>query len=164
MNFDSLLVFIGLVFTAYSILPDHKKLELKFRWSHLNTAILVISFIFINYLFFFQTFKALGFSPGFNLHKYKLNPKNFAYISLVFAFFIVSLNVLRTKLKRKNIAKFRTLISELYREKRYYEITRFLNKRLKTIKKIYYSDFYFSKIKKKYSKNSFDKLIPNPRK
>ncbi len=159
MTFDSLLVFATLIVAVYAVLPEYRRLELKLRWGTLDWGLLLAEIILIHYLLFFQFFRKMGFSPGLNLHKWGISPKNTAYLSLIIFGFIIAIHLSTIKLNKRKIYKFRNFTSELIRELRFSDLVKVLEKRLTVLKRIYEADFFLSRLKRKFAPSSLWEVL-----
>lgn len=154
MTFDSLLLFASLIVAVYTVLPDYRRLELKLRWGIFDWVFLSVLILILHYLLFFQFFRKIGLSPGFNLHKWGISPKSGAYLSFLLLSFVIAIHLSSIKLNRKKIYKFKNFISELIHEHRFADLVKVLEKRLNKLKQIYEANFLFSRIKRKYFPSS----------
>ena len=159
MTFDSLLVFATLMVAVYAVLPEYRRLELKLRWGILDWGLLLAEIILIHYLLFFQFFRKMGFSPGLNLYKWGISPKNTAYLSLIIFGFIIAIHLSTIKLNKRKIYKFRNFTGELIRELRFSDLVKVLEKRLTVLKKIYEADFFLSRLKRKFAPSSLWEVV-----
>ena len=124
MTFDSVLMFLTLLAAVYTILPEYRRRELKFRIGTADIVIISLGTLIVHYLLFFDFFKGMGLTPKLRLHKHGLTPKNISYLVTLFATCLVMINISRFKLSRNKIFSFKNLVSELIEEGRFSDLVK----------------------------------------
>ena len=145
MSLDSLLTIVGILIAVYAILPRVRKLELQLKFNIISFCILFLALIAIIYLQFYQTSRVIGITPSLNLARWKITPENASFLIIFFTTLIFILFLKCRGLNRNNIDKFRKLIEEITREKRYSELATLLDNHLVNLDRIYNSKFFLMK-------------------
>jgi len=129
-------------------------LEISLRFGLFGWIVALISFVVIIYLQFYQTFRALGLTPGFNLARWSITPSNASFITLL-CMTLVLYGYLRFRgLSRSNVIKFREYVFELSRERRYSELLSLIERHLYEIERLYSAKFLGSQLRSCFEKNS----------
>jgi len=159
MTFDSVLMFLTLLAAVYTILPEYRRRELKFRIGLGDIVIIAFSILFVHYLLFFDVFKSIGLTPELRLHRHGLTTKNISYLATLLATCFVIINISRFRLNRNKIFSFKNLVSELIEEGRYSDLVKIIYGRGQAINKIVKSDYCLSNLRKKWQKRSLWEVV-----
>jgi len=108
----------------------------------------------ILYLQFYQTFRVIGFTPSWNLARWKLTTANVSFLVLAFSASVIVFYLSLQRLSRSRIYKFREFVSELGREKRYAELFSLVERNLPSLARIYHADFALSRAREFFEKRS----------
>ncbi len=149
MNIDSLLTLTSLLVAIWALLPRARRLDLILKFRLTDWLFTSFAFICLNYLLFYKTFVLLGWTPGWKLSRWGINPQNASYLFLVSAFSLLIISVKKAPLPRKKIYKIKELCNELLgRKESHSELMSLLEKHLSALVKIYRNDYLTQKIKK----------------
>ncbi|MFH1741042.1 MAG: hypothetical protein ABIH23_18730 [bacterium] len=110
--------------------------------------IIITLFLGVHYLQFYGFFKAVGLSPNLGLSRWGITPKNASYLLVVGAAVTIFFHLYAVKLSPRRISRFRRLIEELLREKRYSEICSLFEKHLHSLHKIYSNKLLLPRFKR----------------
>jgi len=159
MNLDSLVTIASLIAAVYAILPRTRRLEISLRFGVLGWIIIGIGFFTVIYLQFYQTFRAFGLTPGLNLDRWGITPANGSFLVVFCTSLTLFVYLSLRGLSCSNVEKFRELVLELGREKRYSELFYLIQKYIDQIKKIYYADFPLARLKRDFERNSDERSL-----
>ncbi|MAF15291.1 MAG: hypothetical protein CMG93_04860 [Marinomonas sp.] len=145
MNLDSLITVAGLFVAVYAIIPRVRRLEISLRFGRLGWLILFVALASILYLQFYQTFRSLGLTPGYNLSRWSITTSNASFIILLMSLGLYA--YLRVKkISKSNVVKFREYVFELSREKKYSELFSLIEGNIAQLERIYNGLFPLSRL------------------
>lgn len=159
MNLDSLITFAGLFVAVYAIVPRIRRLEISLRFGKLGWTILFVSLASILYLQFYQTFRSLGLTPGFNLSRWSITTANASFIILLLMFLGLYAYLSVKKISKSNVVKFREYVFELSREKKYSELFSLIERNIDQVARIYNGDYPLSRLKVYLQSHAVDSSI-----
>lgn len=147
MNLDSLITVAGLFVAVFAIVPRVRRLEISLRFGRLGWAILFVSLASILYFQFYQTFRSLGLTPGFNLSRWSITTANASFIILLLMFLGLYVYLSVKKISKSNVVKFREYVFELSREKKYSELFSLIERNIDQVARIYSEDYPLSRLR-----------------
>lgn len=148
MNLDSLITVAGLFVAVYAIIPRVRRLEISLRFGRLGWLILFVALASILYLQFYQTFRSLGLTPGYNLSRWSITTSNASFIILLLMSLGLYAYLRVKKISKSNVVKFREYVFELSREKKYSELFSLIEGNIFQIARIYNGNYTLSRLKK----------------
>lgn len=155
MNLDSLITVAGLFVAVLAIIPRVRRLEISIRFGMFGWLIVLVSFVSVIYLQFYQTFRTLGFTPNLNLARWSITTSNASFLVLLFMCLILYSYLKIKSLSRSNVIKFRELVLELSREARYSELLLLVERHLHQIERLYSANFLGSRLRSYFLKYSY---------
>lgn len=159
MNLDSLITVAGLFVAVYAIVPRVRRLETSLRFGKFGWMVLLISFISILYLQFYQTFRAFGLTPELNLSRWSITTSNASFIILLSMAIVLYIYINIKGLSRSNVTKFREFVFELSREKKYSELFSLIERNIKQVECIYDGNYLLTNLRKYFNNNSNEHLL-----
>lgn len=154
MNLGSLITVVSLLVAVYAVVPRVRKLEFRLKFGLFGWLVVLAALGLILYLQFYQTFRAIGFTPSLNLARWKLTTENVSFLVLAFSASVIVFYLSLQRLSRSRIYKFREFVSELGREKRYAELFSLVERNLPSLARIYHADFALSRAREFLEKRS----------
>jgi len=154
MTFDSVLMFLTLLAAVYTVLPEYRRRELKFRIGLVDIVIISLGILIVHYLLFFDVFKSIGLTPKLRLHRHGLTPKNISYLVTLLATCLVIISISRFRLSRNKIFSFKNLVSELVEEGRHSDLVKIIYGKGRAINKIVKSDYFLANLRKRWRTKS----------
>lgn len=146
MNLDSLITVAGLFIAVYAIIPRVRRLEISLRFGRLGWLILFVALASILYLQFYQTFRSLGLTPGYNLSRWSITTSNASFIILLLTSLGLYAYLRFKKISKSNVVKFREYVFELSREKKYSELFSLIEGNIAQIARIYSGNYRLSRL------------------
>ncbi|SBS35879.1 hypothetical protein MAQ5080_03297 [Marinomonas aquimarina] len=151
MDLDSLITVAAIFVAVYAVIPRIRRLEISLRLGMFGWLFLFASIALIVFLQFYETFRALGVAPEWNLSRWALTPSKLSFLVCLTVFIVLSLYLYLgvKRLSRSNVYHFKEYVFELSREKKYHELFTLIETNVKTLTRIYHSKYPLSRLKKK---------------
>ena len=146
MNLDSLITVAGLFVAVYAIIPRVRRLEISLRFGRLGWLILFVALASILYLQFYQTFRSLGLTPGYNLSRWSITTSHASFIILLMMSLGLYAYLRVKKISKSNVVKFREYVFELSREKKYSELFSLIEGNIAQLARIYNGNYPLSRL------------------
>ncbi|MBM7558170.1 hypothetical protein [Halanaerobacter jeridensis] len=134
MSFDSILTMISIFIAVYSIIPKYKKLEIKLILRKADYLFIILAFLFIQYLLFYDVMIKLGLNLNLGLSKYNITPSNSSYIIVIIIFSYLFFRLTKGKISENKMVMLKETVEELQITERYKELIQLLNKNLNKLK------------------------------
>lgn len=154
------LTFLGLLIAVYAILPLDRRVELRFRIGSIGILVTFMAFLSVLYLEFYDFFEAKKLAPSIKEWPTGINPNNATYLVIislsVLIFIVYSSNIIR--INRYNILRFKLATESLLWSNKYSELYYLLDHNIKSLSKVYRSDFALVHLKNKLSPSPLDRL------
>ena len=147
VNLDSLITVASLLIAAYAVIPRARQLEISLRFGKLGWAVLALSLTSILYLQFYQTFGALGLTPGLGFSRWSITPSSASFLILLLTSVLLYVHICTRRLSASNIIKFREYVLELSREKKYSELLSLVEGNLIQLERLYNDDYAVARLR-----------------
>jgi len=145
MNLDSVITIISLIVAVYAVIPRVRQLEISLRFD-LFAWLVVFCFVFVVlYLQFYPTFQTLGLTPTLGLARWGMTTHNVSFLGMLILALFLYVYISLRGLPNSKLDRFRELLFELKREKRFSELFSLF-------------ETYLSNLNKLYIGNKFNKL------
>jgi hypothetical protein len=137
---DLLIAAIALLVAVYAVVPRARQLDLKLRLGVPDWFVLILGFLGVAYLEFYDFFLARGWV--FNKPwPQGITPRNTTYLVMAGVTAFIAIRVRFARLTAGKIQQFRELVEELYWSESYGELMTLLQGHLKQLVQIYNSEF-----------------------
>ena len=136
MNESGFITLLGILIAIYPLLPKEKKLELKFYLTRFNWFVIILSFLIIQYIIFYDFLKIFGNPLPRWVFETNLSRNQYVYLIFLLTaiyFLIMSYFV---RIKRSNVKTANNLFAEELNLKKYYEVFNLLKKHFKDLRRI----------------------------
>jgi hypothetical protein len=143
---DLLITVLALLVAVYAVVPRARQLELTLRMAPIDWIVVVLGFLGVAYLEFYEFFLSRGWVFK-GTWPQGINPRNTTYLIMATAVAFVAARIRFARLTTRKIQQFRELVEELYWSESYGELFTLLQGHLNELVRIYNSEFQLARLR-----------------